>query len=66
MAAIFTYIPSSGFTKQRQARVLTTQFGEGYQQRMTEGLNNITDRWSLSFTNQPNPLPYFKIKTSKV
>jgi phage-related protein len=33
--------------------VLEAKFGDGYSQRMSDGLNTIMETWSLSFQNRP-------------
>lgn len=37
--------PPSG---DKSARVLRTDFGDGYSQRAAHGINNIDDRWSIT------------------
>ena len=34
-------------------RVIKIQFGDGYEQRVQEGINNITQNFSVSFNNRP-------------
>lgn len=36
-------------SKQTNARILETPFGDGYRQRAGDGINSITDEWSLSW-----------------
>lgn len=50
--ATFTYVPSFSPTSQRQPRVLAVQFGDGYEQRGTDGIHADLQRWSLTFTHQ--------------
>lgn len=50
--AVFTIVPDRGFTKQVTPRVITTQFGGGYAQRVSEGINNINIEWDLSFNSR--------------
>lgn len=47
--AVFTYTPSKGFTKQSNPRVLVAQFGDGYSQRLGDGINPVSESWSLNF-----------------
>jgi len=47
--ATFTYSPSYAITQQSQPRVRTTQFGDGYSQRLRYGLNTDPKIWSLRF-----------------
>lgn len=52
MAQTFNFVPSKGFTKTVKPRVLVAQFGDGYSQRIQNGINNITEEWSLSFNSR--------------
>lgn len=52
MAYTFTYVPSKRFTKSSKPRVLTAQFGDGYSQRVGDGINRIVTEWSLSFASR--------------
>lgn len=52
MAATFTYNPSKSFTKSSKARILTAKFGDGYSQRIGDGINTVTNEWSLSFNSR--------------
>lgn len=54
MAAVFSYTPSTNFRKNNKARVLTAQFGDGYSQRMADGINIHNNEWQISFVNQSN------------
>jgi phage-related protein len=46
----FTYIPVYGATETTRARVLKAQFGDGYAQRVGDGINNKPRMWALSFS----------------
>lgn len=46
----FSYIPAYGATETTTARVLKAQFGDGYSQRIADGINNKPRSWSLSFS----------------
>lgn len=50
--ATFTYTPSFTATEQSQPRVRTTQFGDGYSQRLRYGLNTDPKSWQLTFLNR--------------
>lgn len=52
MAATFLNIPDRGFGKTTKARVLTYQYGDGYSQRLADGINNFVNTWSLTFSSQ--------------
>lgn len=45
--------PDKTMTKASQPRVLTAQFGEGYQQRIADGINALNETYSLSFQTRP-------------
>lgn len=46
----FTYLPMPGGVQTKKPRVITTQFGDGYQQRLGDGINTNPRTWSLRFT----------------
>ena len=46
----FTYLPMPGGVQTKRPRVITTQFGDGYQQRLGDGINTNPRSWSLRFT----------------
>jgi len=48
----FFFIPSYGASIQNQPRTKITQFGEGYQQRIPESVNNILLQGTFSFENR--------------
>lgn len=50
--SIFTYTPDKGFSKQTTPKVLTMQFGDGYANRIREGINSINTSWSLTFSSR--------------
>lgn len=52
MAQTFTFIPSKSFTKTTRPRVSVAQFGDGYSQRMQNGINNFVDEWNLVFSSR--------------
>tara|TARA_R100001163_G_scaffold22109_1_gene18753 strand:+ start:152 stop:493 length:342 start_codon:yes stop_codon:yes gene_type:complete len=49
MATFPDYNPQYSATKRSQPNQRITQFGDGYQQRTTFGLNQDPKRWSLTF-----------------
>lgn len=49
MATFPTYKPVYSANKNSQPAVRTVQFGDGYQQRLTYGLNQNPKEWSLTF-----------------
>jgi|CXWL01.1.fsa_nt_gi phage-related protein len=51
--AVFTLSPSWSPTSTRRPRVLATKFGDGYEQRATDGLHADLQSWSLTFAPIP-------------
>lgn len=47
--ATFTYKPDYSASKQIKPRVTKFQFGDGYEQRQADGLNNKLQEWSVTF-----------------
>lgn len=52
--ATFTYVASYSATEESRPRVRNVQFGDGYQQRLTYGLNADPKTWQLTFANRTN------------
>lgn len=48
----FTWIPSQGGKLTDTPRVLSMKFGDGYEQRAPDGINNIDTSWDVSFTHR--------------
>lgn len=48
---IFTLIPSWSSEVDVSDRILTANFGDGYQQRLPEGIHRRRQRWSVNFAN---------------
>lgn len=46
----FTGVPDAGATKETKSRVRKAMFGDGYEQRTPDGLNNLYEVWPLNFT----------------
>ena len=46
----FSWIPDWSYTGQHKPSVLTVQYGDGYQQRLVNGLNTDLRVWNLSFS----------------
>lgn len=51
MASTFTWTPSKSFSNSNKARVITAQFGDGYSQRIGNGINRFAKTWTLQFTS---------------
>jgi phage-related protein len=45
----FAYIPSYGAQLNKKPKVQEMNFGDGYTQRIKEGINNNPEEWSLSW-----------------
>lgn len=48
-ATTFTFTPDFGLSVAYKPRVRAVQFGDGYQQRVADGINTGTDAWNLTF-----------------
>ncbi len=46
----FTYQPVYGAQRNRSPRVLAARFGDGYEQRLADGINTQPAIWNLTFT----------------
>ena len=45
-------VPAKTLTKQSNPRVRIQKFGDGYEQRLVDGINNINETYSLTFANR--------------
>jgi len=45
-------VPDKGYTRQTQPRVLATQFGDGYQQRLIDGINPLRETINVAFNTR--------------
>ncbi|MCO8164848.1 phage tail protein [Pseudomonas sp. 21LCFQ010] len=50
MTELFTWSPRISSSGDTQANLLSSQFGDGYSQRLSVGINNLAAVWSVSFT----------------
>lgn len=48
--ATFTWTPDYPASSERTPRVKSVRFGDGYEQRIGDGLNTLLPSWSLSFS----------------
>lgn len=48
----FTYTPSFGATRRRKPRALTAAYGDGYEQRVADGINVDLAVWDVTFQNR--------------
>lgn len=46
----FTPAPDYGCQLQKKPRVRAAKFGDGYQQRVADGINTAPEEWSLTFS----------------
>lgn len=44
--------PDKSMTKQSAPRVLTATFGDGYEQRIADGINTLNETYSLNFATR--------------
>lgn len=44
-----TIAPSYNSPKSKEFKVLTANFGDGYKQRVGDGINNVSETWELSW-----------------
>jgi len=47
----FTYTPAYSSQLKTAQRVRTASFGDGYEQRVADGINTQPEVWQLTFTN---------------
>lgn len=50
MATFNQATPDQGASKTPRVRVRANAFGDGYEQRVGDGINSIMEDWNLSFT----------------
>jgi len=50
----FTYTPDFGAQAAYKPRVRVTAFGDGYEQRVADGINVRAQVWNLQFNNRTN------------
>ena len=46
-------LPDKGLSRQSTPKVLKVQFGDGYEQRIAEGLNSSNENYQISYSNRP-------------
>jgi phage-related protein len=52
VAADTLITPDKGMTKKSTSRVRVAKFGDGYEQRIADGINNVDEQYSVSFSNR--------------
>lgn len=45
--------PDRGFTRKNTAKIFRAEFGDGYEQRIANGINNLAQTLDVSFVNRP-------------
>ena len=45
--------PDKGFSRSNEPRVFIAEFGDGYEQRLANGINNIKQSFDVNFANRP-------------
>jgi phage-related protein len=50
--ATFTVVPSYASRLAQEPRVLRTNYGDGYEARVADGINNDLQSWSLTFVGK--------------
>lgn len=48
-----SWCPTLGMQRSDEWRILKAQYGDGYQQRILDGIHNLKRKWSLSWDNRP-------------
>ena len=48
-----TIIPDKGLSKSNKPVVFIAEFGDGYEQRIANGINNLKQEFSVSFATRP-------------
>jgi phage-related protein len=54
--ATLNYLPDWGASKAHKPRVNLVQFGDGYEQRGTDGLNTNMETWTVTFVRIPETI----------
>jgi phage-related protein len=54
--ATFNFCPAFGASDQNKPRVLIAVFGDGYQQRVADGINISTRQWALNFSRKQSDI----------
>ena len=44
--------PDKGFVRTSESRVFKTEFGDGYEQRLASGINNLAETYAVAFSNR--------------
>jgi len=47
-----TVTPDKGMSRKGTSRVRVAKFGDGYEQRIVDGINNVEEQYSVNFSNR--------------
>jgi len=47
-----TFRPDKGFTRKNAPSIFKTEFGDGYEQRLANGINNLKQEFSINFATR--------------
>jgi phage-related protein len=47
-----TFRPDKGFTRKNTPTIFRTEFGDGYEQRLANGINNLKQEFSINFATR--------------
>lgn len=50
------WCPSLTMTRSKERRLVTAQFGDGYQQRTLDGINAINRKWAVKFEKKDSAI----------
>ena len=48
-----TIVPDKGMSKSNEPKVFIAEFGDGYEQRVAAGINNLKQQFSVGFATRP-------------
>lgn len=54
--AIFQFSPDYSSSVSKKPRIKKMQFGDGYEQRLSDGINTNPEEWSLTFKRSPSQI----------
>lgn len=54
--ATFTWIPNYSASVDIEPAVIRAKFGDGYEQRVGDGINNQARKWAVAFTLAPSDI----------
>tara|TARA_X000001382_G_C3147975_1_gene171945 strand:- start:607 stop:990 length:384 start_codon:yes stop_codon:yes gene_type:complete len=48
-----TIVPDKGMSKKNQPQIFQAKYGDGYEQRVASGINNLKQEFGVSFATRP-------------